>query len=288
MGKKIRFIKKAILRFFAHNGMVLAGNMAFLGMLALFPFLIFLVALSGFVGKTEYGQDIIVLFLSNLPPEVAKIVASPINNIIENTGGEILTISILIALYTASSGVEAARAAIIKAYGEQYARVYWRRQLENLLIVIVAALLGLLAMAFLVVSPAILTAFENYVTVPQDVYKALNFARFAIGPLAIFLALWGLFFALSPHKHFKKLFHAPGAFLALVVWLITAMSFSTYLKYAPQLNIAYGSLAGVLIAQIFFFIVSIGFIVGAEYNACFARDYARGLELLTNKNDAVG
>ena len=62
--------------------------------------------------------------------------------------------------------------------------------------------------------------------------------------------------------------------MALAVWIATGLSFSTYLQYASQLSVAYGSLAGVIIAQIFFFIVSIGFIVGAEYNACFARDYA--------------
>ena len=273
--KRLKFMKIALARFGSNNGMVLAGNMAFLGMLALFPFLIFLVALSGFFGKTEYGQNAISLFLSNFPEEVASIVARPIEGIIQNTGGEILTISILFALWTAASGVEAARAAIIRAYGEEYSRVYWRRQLENLAIVIIAASMALVSMALLVIGPHILTALEHFITLPTGVYDLLNLARFGLGPLALFMALWGLYFALSPHKHFHKLFHAPGALLALAVWIATGLSFSTYLKYAPQLSVAYGSLAGVIIAQIFFFIVSIGFIVGAEYNACFARDYAK-------------
>ena len=277
-------MKTAIVRFGSHDGMVLAGNMAFLGMLALFPFLIFLVALSGFFGKTEYGQNAIQLFLSNLPSEVAAIVAGPIESIIQNTGGEILTISILFALWTASSGVEAARAAITKAYGEEYSRVYWRRQLENLAIVIIAASMALVSMALLVMGPYVLTGLEHFITIPTEVYELLNFARFGLGPLALFLALWGLYFALSPHKHFKRLSHAPGALLALAVWIATGLSFSTYLQYASQLSVAYGSLAGVIIAQIFFFIVSIGFIVGAEYNACFARDYA-DKDLNENQDD---
>lgn len=276
--KRLKFLKIAIGRFGASGGMVLAGNMAFLGMLALFPFLIFLVALSGFFGKTQYGQDIIALFLSNLPTEVANIVARPIEGIIQNTGGEILTISILFALWTAASGVEAARAAIIKAYGEEYSHVYWRRQIENLLIVIIAAFLALFAMVVLVFAPSILTAIEQFATLPQTVHDIIGFVRFGLGPLALFIALWGLYFALSPHRYFKRLFHTPGALLALTVWIATGLSFSTYLKFAPQLSVAYGSLAGVLIAQIFFFIVSIGFIVGAEYNACFARDYIKQSE----------
>ena len=253
----------------------MAGNMAFLGMLALFPFLIFLVALSGFFGKTEYGQDAIAIFLSNFPTEVATIVARPIEGIIQNTGGEILTISILFSLWTAASGVEAARAAITKAYGEEYSRVFWRRQIENLVIVILAAIIALISMGLLVLAPYILSGLEQFISLPESVHKFIGFARFGLGPLALFMALWSLYFALSPHKHFKRLFHTPGALLALTVWIATGLSFSTYLKFAPQLSVAYGSLAGVLIAQIFFFIVSIGFIVGAEYNACFAREYVK-------------
>ena len=61
----------------------------------------------------------------------------------------------------------------------------------------------------------------------------------------------------------------PGTLLGLVVWLITAAGFSTFLSYAGNFDVTYGGLAGVLIAQIFFFIVSIGFILGAELNAVY-------------------
>ena len=59
--------------------------------------------------------------------------------------------------------------------------------------------------------------------------------------------------------------------MALMVWLLTASVFSTYLQLVGGLNLTYGALAGVVIAQIFFYIVSIGFILGAELNASVTR-----------------
>ena len=86
--------------------------MAFLGMLSFFPFMIFIVALSGLFGQTQAGQDAIILILETLPPEVAETVRKPIDGIIRNTSGKVLTISILFALWTVASGVEAARTAV--------------------------------------------------------------------------------------------------------------------------------------------------------------------------------
>jgi len=270
-----RLLGAAIQRFNAHNSITLAGNMAFLGMLSFFPFLIFLVALSGFLGQTEVGQEAINLFLQNLPSEVVAIIHPPIKGIIRNTGGEILTISILFSLFSASSGVEAARTAITRAYGDRYTAPMWRRHLESLLVVVLAAILAIASMGLLVAGPPFIAAFEQFFSIPHDVRSTLNLAQYGVGPFVLFTALWVLYMALSPHKHFRKLFYAPGALLAVAVWLATGVGFSTYLKYAPNLDLAYGSLAGVLIAQIFFFVVSIGFILGAELNACYSRSHAQ-------------
>ena len=105
-------------------------------------------------------------------------------------------------------------------------------------------------------------------------------AQYGVGPATLFVALWILYFALSPHAHFQRLFHAPGAIIALVVWLMMGAAFSYYLNYANQFFWAYGSLGGVLIAQIFFYAVAVGFILGAEFNACWARHFHDDMEAL--------
>lgn len=268
---------EAIKGFLRNDGPAHAGNMAFLGMLSFFPFMIFIVALSGLFGQTQAGQDAIILILETLPPEVAATVQKPIEGIIRNTSGEVLTISILFALWTAASGVEAARTAVNLAFGKHLARPLWRQRLESLVIVMLAATLAISGMLLLILGPVTLELISKFMganelgEIPPEVYKTWKLLRFLISPAALFVALWGLYFALSPQrKHMDSRFKAPGALLALIVWIATATGFSTYLKYADNLDITYGGLAGVLVAQIFFFVVSMGFILGAEVNAIYS------------------
>ena len=253
-----------------HDGLVHAGNMAFLGMLSFFPFLIFIVALSGFLGQTQYGQDAIAFVLANLPGEVADVITKPIAGILKHTSGEILTISVIFALFTASSGVDAARSAVTAAFGGGvYRPKMWRARLESLAIVVVGAGFTLLGMALLVFAPALLSAIETYVALPEEAEGLWKLLRYGLGPASILIALYGMYFVLAPRSHFERLIYFPGTLVVLVVWLITAAGFSTFLSYAGNFDVTYGGLAGVLIAQIFFFVVSLGFILGAELNAVY-------------------
>lgn len=270
---------EAIKGFDRNDGMAHAGNMAFLGMLSFFPFMIFLVALSGLFGQTQAGQDAIALILETLPPEVAATIQKPIAGIIKNTSGEILTASIIFALWTAASGVEAARTTVNLAFGKHLQRPLWRRRLESLVIVMLAATLAITGMVLLILGPVTLNLISDFLLVndlgmmPPEVDEIWRLLRYLISPLALFVALWGMYLALSPaRKHMDSLYKAPGALLALVVWLATATGFSTYLKYADNLDITYGGLAGVLVAQIFFFVVSMGFVLGAELNAVYSQE----------------
>jgi membrane protein len=270
-----RNLGRAGAAFGRHDGLAHAGNMAFLGMLSFFPFLIFVVALSGFLGQTQFGQDAIAFLLENLPAEVTEVVTKPIAGILKNTRGEILTVSVIFALWTASAGVDAARAAVVAAYGGGiYRPKMWRARLESLAIVIVAAAFVILGMALLVFAPALLNAVETYVPLPEQAAKLWTLLRYGLGPASVLVGLYGMYFVLAPRSHFRRLTRLPGTLIALLVWLLTAAGFSEFLSYAGNLDVTYGGLAGVMITQIFFFVVSIGFILGAELNAVYTHAVA--------------
>lgn len=256
--------------FLDHDGFSAAGNMAFLTMLSLFPFLIFLIALSGVMGQTERGEEAIIFMLQTLPPEVSKAISGPIEGIVRNTGTSILTTSILFALWTAATGVEAARAVLIKAFGWEYANPIWRRRLESLGIVIVGSALILIGMSVLVLGPAIFRALTEFL--PPNLVEPLgpvwNLLNLLISPLVLFVGIYGVYLALTPRR-VGAAYRLPGAVLCLAVLIATAKGLSTYLKYADSYDVTYGSLAGVVITQMFCFIVALGFSLGAELNAAY-------------------
>lgn len=262
--------KRALGLFMANDALSAAGNMAFLGMLSMFPFIIFLVALSGFLGQTERGLEAIEFMFSVLPPEVATVIQGPIKGIISNTGAELLTGSILLSVWTAAAGVEAARNVLIKAFGREHARAMWIRRLESLAVVIFGGLAVIAAMSTLVLGPALLKAFASLFpdAYTVDITKVWNYLRLLVSPALLILGLYSVYFALTPRR-IKKPVRLPGTFFSLAVLIATAKGLSVYLKYAGNYDVTYGSLAGVVILQLFCFMVSLGFVLGAELNAAY-------------------
>lgn len=265
-------LKDAGRSFGVNGGTAAAGNMAFLAMFCMFPFLIFLVSLSGFIGQTNQGLEAIAFILSLMPAEVSSVLEKPIMGILKNTGTEILTISIAFSLFTAAGGIEAGREICIRAFGREHGHAFWKRRLESLLFVVVAAVLVILAMSVQVMGPAIMQAMTSLF--PDVMSEKINslwaLLSFLISPLILLIGLWILYLALTPRSVYRP-YRFPGALFTLILFMITAKGMSTYLKSVGTYDVTYGSLAGVVIAQLFCFIVSLGFIFGAEFNAAWTR-----------------
>jgi membrane protein len=277
---------RAFARFFGNNGLDAAGNMAFLTMLSLFPAIIFLVSISGFMGQTERGLEAIRFMLEVLPPEVAKVIDGPIRGIIENTGAEILTGSVLFTIWTAANGIEAARGALIKAFGREHARALWIRRLESLAIVVFGAVTITIGMSVQVLGPPLVAAFiELFPTSVSGTLTSLwNYLSLLVSPAVLMLGLYTMFVALTPRR-VRKPVRLPGTVLSLLVLLATARGLSIYLKYAGNYDVTYGSLAGVVVLQLFCFFVSVGFVLGAELNAAYT--FARGSKKEPDSLDLV-
>src|SRR5690606_12066297 len=107
------------------DGFIHAGNLAYLSMLALFPFFVVLGAFAGILGRSEAGLDAVEGFLRTLPPSVAGLVGPPIGAAMQGSTG-ILTFSIVVGLWTAASYVETIRDILRRAYHAEYEVAIWR------------------------------------------------------------------------------------------------------------------------------------------------------------------
>lgn len=276
-------LKRTLKQFGRNHGMAEAGNMAFLTMLSLFPFIIFLVALSGFLGQTEGGLAAISFLFEVLPPEVSAVIDGPIQGIIANTSQQLLTGSILFSIWTAALVVEAARDALIKAFGRQNANAAWIRRLESLAIIIFGATAVIVAMSIQVLGPALYTMAASHVPdfVTGGVEALWGYLSLLVSPAIILLGLYAMFLALTPRK-VDNPSRLPGTLFTLAVLLATAKGLSVYLKYVDNYDVTYGSLAGVVILQLFCFFVSTGFVIGGELNAAYTVMNKRRRQLQAN------
>jgi membrane protein len=246
-----------------HDGIEQAGYLAFLGLLALFPFLVFVVALAGFLAEGEAGSHFIRLFLAQLPPQMAQALTPRVTEMVSGAPQGLLTVSILGALWTSSSAVEGYRTVLNRANHVAAPPSYVWRRLLSVAQTLILSFFVLMAMMVLVLLPMVWGRIE---TAFGKSGVALTSNQIVVISLAvIFLGVSVAYYFLP---NLKQQAHSvvPGAAVVTFLWIEAAHLLSLYLAQFGQLNLIYGSLGSVIATLLFFYVSNIIFIYGAELN----------------------
>jgi membrane protein len=268
----LKIFRKSIIDTINHDGIEHAGYLAFLSILSFFPSLIFLIAVIGLFGESKIGTDFLHELVSSLPNEMSRGLTPRINEIISGPSDGYLTIAIIGVIWTASSSVEGCRTILNRAYRVAFPPPYILRRLISIFeffIIIFVIISGIL---IFVIVPVILKYFEKQFSIKL----AIDYDFFYLRQLAIFSILTistsVLYFALPNVK--QKIWQTiPGSILAVILWITLVDFFSLYLENFDQMNFVYGSIAGIIISLMFFYLISLVFIFGAEFNYNFHRVY---------------
>ena len=260
----------AVGHFTADDGWAMASHVALSALMAVFPFIIFVAALAGFIGEDALTDQVADLLFHTWPEQVAGPIAAEVKRVVAQAGSSLLTVSALIALFLASNGVEAARTALNRAYRVVEARsILWLRGQSVLFVILSAILCLLLALFGLVASTAFhwiagvapwLRGFQTGLA-----YTGLIGTSVAIVGALISAHLWLPAGRPRPHQLW------PGIVLTLVLWLLAAWVFAYYLRTFSNLAATYAGLAGVVTAIFFLYVIAVVLIFGAEFNAALWR-----------------
>jgi membrane protein len=267
-----RIAMDAFDRFNANDGWSTASHIALSALMALFPFLILVTALAGFLfGSNELADEVASLLLEFWPREVAGPIAGEIRSVLTTWRGDVLTIGVLFAVYFASSGIESLRIGLNRAYGVSDTLRWWVLRLESIAYVLVGAI-AMLAFAFLVVlAPLIFATAVRYLPWLAPLSPMFNFLRIAVASVIMIVALiiahkW------LPAGHRRLRSIAPGILATLVLWLIAGEVFGSYLSgFAKAYVSYYAGLASAMMALVFLYLVASIFIFGGEINGAIMR-----------------
>lgn len=271
------------------DGFIHAGNLAYLSLLALFPFFILAATLASALGRTEDGIAAVNAFFYAVPRNVADVLRTPIENVIHarSTSG-LLWLGLLVGLWTTASLIETIRDILRRAYGTHGGAPFWHYRIRSIGIVVLSVI-------------AAMTAFSAQVALTgadQFLQRVLPFADNAIlfvnttklvPFIVLTLALYALFLSLTPRRYRTREFPKwPGPILTALWWYGTLMLLPWVLSHLSTYDMTYGSLAGVMITLIFFFLVGLGVVIGAELNAALAEFPEPGVDDVEEKQGVEG
>jgi membrane protein len=244
---------------------IYAAALAYRALFALFPFLIFLVALVAFLDMPQLFAWMQSQAAMVVPQESMQQVNQVIAELQTPRGG-LLSIGILLALWSASSGVMSAMEALNVAYDVTERRPMWKRIPLAVFYTVSIAVLMLTAAALMVLGPQAAQWVAQRFGLEQMLVTVWSWMRWPVAVLLLMLVVSLVYYA-GPNVKARFRFITPGAILAVVIWVAASVGFGYYVSNFGNYDATYGSLGAIVILLFYFYLSAAVLLFGAEVNA---------------------
>ncbi len=256
-----------------------AAQLAYYFLLALFPLLLFLITLFGYMAGAESDlRHKLITYLATVMPDAAlQLVVATIDQVTNARGGGKLWFGLLAALWAASSGINALAQALNAAYDVPETRPWWKVRLISVALTV--------AIAVLIISALLIVLYGGQVG---------NFLATSVHEGSVFTVVWKIlqwpialtfvFIAFSliyqfgpnlsarrrgkriPAADLRQRWFSPGVMIAVILWMIVSLGFRLYLHFFNSYSATYGSLGALIILMLWFYLTGAAILLGGEIN----------------------
>jgi membrane protein len=242
----------------------LSAELAYFFLLSLFPFMIFLITLIGYL---PISQESVLEFMKQFAPgETMTLIETTLTGIISKENGGLLSFGIIATIWSASNGLNAVIRAFNRAYDVKESRSFIIARLMSVLLTVAMIIVIVIALLLPVFGRQIgLFVFSAFGL--TDTFLVIwNAARWAVSFIVLLLVFSCLYyFAPNKHLHWKEVF--TGAFFATLGWILVSSAFSYYVGNFGNYSATYGSLGGIIVLMVWFYLSGMILLIGGEINA---------------------
>lgn len=269
MKKLISYIKDLIAEFQKDNIPLLGAAQAYYYLLSIVPLLILLLSILPYL---NIDAETAIQAMGNvLPSDTAEVFRENIIAVVERPSGGLLTVGILGTLWSASSGINAFIKSANQAYNVEETRSFIKVRLLS-----IALTVGMIvAIVVALVLPVFGQVLIDMINIPSQTAVLLHVLRWIISIAVIGAVLMALYH-FAPNKNIPFKHILPGAILTAVLWQLISLAFSFYVSNFGNYSATYGSLGGIIILMLWFFLTGIILMIGAEINVIYHRRNGRG------------
>jgi membrane protein len=251
---------------FRTRAFTMAAAMSYYFLLALVPLLIFLSAMLGYLPVPNLFDQLLDVLAVLVPPEAMQMVQKILASMLTPHHGGLLSFGLLSYLWTASGGFAASIEALNVAYDVKQQRSWWRDRVQALLLTLTTGVLTLVGLLLIITGPHFGYLLSDLFGVSRafaDVWPLLRLATIFV---TIVLAV-EIQYYLAPNRKQRFMNTLPGALVAVTGVFLSSAGLGFYLSHFANYNKTYGSLGAVIILMLWFYVVALLLIVGAELNA---------------------
>jgi membrane protein len=248
------------------NVSILAGGVAFFAFLAIFPAIIAAITLYGLIADPADVAEQIESLSDLLPAQSQPLIAEQLNSIVQSSGralGFSLIISVVAALWSASSGTGSLIQAVNLAYDEKESRGFLKLRGTALALTLGAIVFVLLTLTLVAVVPPVLELLQLGI-VGTIIAQVVRWALL----IALVVSALAVVYRVAPDRAAPRFtWVSTGALVAAALWVLGSALFSLYVNNFGSYNKTYGALAGVVVLMLWLYLTSYIVLLGAEINA---------------------
>jgi membrane protein len=244
----------------------MAAAMSYYFLLALLPLLIFFSALLGYLPIPSLFDQLLDILAVVVPPQAMQMVERILAGLLVPHRGGLLSFGFVGYVWTASGGFSALIDALNVAYDVEKARSWWRDRLQALLLTFTTGGLVLTGLLMIIAGPHFGHLLTELFPIPKlfgEIWPLVRITTIFV----MFVGAVELQYCLAPNRKQRFLSTLPGAFVAVSGIFLGSAGMGYYFAHLANYNKMYGSLGAVIILMVWFYVVALFFIAGAELNA---------------------
>ena len=244
----------------------MAAQLAYYFFFALFPSLLFLIALASYFPIERLIDDIVRMLSGFVPTEALTLITDQIVKISQGEQGGLLTLGVLLAIWSSSAAMTAIIDTLNGAYDIDESRPWWQIRLTAILLTVGVSLFILISFALILAGP----------TVAERIAVMTGFGQVFVSswlilqwPLVVVLVSVGIsiIYYFAPDADQDWVWLTPGSFLATALWLIASLGFKVYVVNMGSYTETYGAIGAVMILLLWLYLSGLVILFGAELNA---------------------
>lgn len=258
-------LKRTVREFSNDDMTTYASALAYRGIFSLFPFLLFLIAMLGMLDLQDFFTWLREQVSLVLPPDALDLVNPVIDQMQDQKSG-VLSVGILVALWSASIGVRSLMNAMNKAYDVKEGRPTWKLMLLAVSYTIGLALILLATAGLMITGPQVMEWLASQIGLKDIVVTLWTWLRWPVIVVLMMLVV-ALIYYVTPDVEQDFRFITPGSVLAVIVWIAASIAFGIYVQNFGNYDATYGSIGAVIVLLLYFYISAAVLLFGAEMNA---------------------
>ncbi len=258
--------KQAFGNFQKHDMMTYSAALSYAILFALFPFMIFLIALLTVLDLQGFFDWMLEQAQQAFPADAYQRFADTIDQLRSQQRGGLLSFGVIAAIWAASGGVRSLINALNVVYEVDQPRPVVKRYVTSVVYTIGLAIMLIAAAALMLVGPDSFEWLADQIGMGSVAVTVWTILRFPV-LIAIMMIACALIYYFGPHVDQPFRLISPGAVVAVIIWLLASLGFSIYVSNFGSYDATYGSLGGVIVLMLFFYISCAVLLLGAEINA---------------------